>query len=151
MPHFTTEERQSWMGLFARASSDQLASALSAAGRLPASSEIRAPEIGMVMVQGRIAGSGAPFNLGEMTVTRCTVTALGQTGHALVQGRRPEHARLAALLDALLQDGGWHAILKSKVVEPLKAAEAEAVRRRNEESAATKVDFFTLVRGEDKS
>jgi alpha-D-ribose 1-methylphosphonate 5-triphosphate synthase subunit PhnG len=138
------------MGVLARASSDHLASAISSFGDLPAASEIRAPETGMVMVQGRITGSGAPFNLGEMTVTRCSVTAIGHTGHALVQGLRPGHARLAALLDALLQDSGWHKALQPKVIAFLEAAEAEAATRRNQDSAGTKVDFFTLVRGEDE-
>ena len=40
---------------------------------LPDYVALRAPETGLVMVRGRIGGTGAPFNVGEMTVTRCSV------------------------------------------------------------------------------
>ena len=36
-----------------------------------------------------------------------------------------------------------------RVLAPLRAAQTEADARRREEIAATKVDFFTMVRGED--
>ena len=49
---------------------------------------IRAPEIGAVMVRGRVGGAGDAFNLGEMTVTRCSLRlACGAVGHGYVQGR----------------------------------------------------------------
>ncbi len=31
------------------------------------------PRPGMTLVRGRMGGTGSPFNLGEMTVTRCVV------------------------------------------------------------------------------
>ncbi len=66
---------------------------------------MRGPEGGLVMVRGRAGGGGAPFNLGEMTVTRCTVRlGSGLVGHAYVAGREPRRAELAALVDALMQD-----------------------------------------------
>ena len=66
---------------------------------------LRGPEAGLVMVRGRAGGGGAPFNLGEMTATRCTVrTEAGFVGHAYVAGRNERQAELAALADALLQD-----------------------------------------------
>ena len=50
--------------------------------------ELRAAESGLVMVRGRIGGDGAPFNLGEATVTRATVRlASGEVGFAYVLGR----------------------------------------------------------------
>jgi len=89
----------------------------------------------MVMVRGRVTGSGSPFNLGEMTVTRCTVSVAGVTGHALVRGRRTDHARLAAVADALLQDETWFGILSPHLIAPLREAEAlhsgPAKRRRS--------------------
>ena len=42
-------------------------------GPVPAYTILRRPEIGLVMVKGRISGSGAPFCAGEMTVTRAAV------------------------------------------------------------------------------
>ena len=66
---------------------------------------IRPPETGLVMLRGRMGGTGGAFNLGEATVTRCAVrTAKGHEGHAYVMGRNHGHAKIAAVCDALLQD-----------------------------------------------
>jgi alpha-D-ribose 1-methylphosphonate 5-triphosphate synthase subunit PhnG len=69
-------------------------------------------------------------------------------GHAHVQGRDRAHARRAALVDALMQTQQAEAV-RAAVLTPL--AEAEAARRatRAAKAAATKVEFFTMVRGED--
>jgi alpha-D-ribose 1-methylphosphonate 5-triphosphate synthase subunit PhnG len=150
MTHFTIEDRQKWIGLLARAASASLQSFFEAIGQLPEFSELRPPEAGMVMVRARIGGSGAPFNLGEMTVTRCSVLTLGHAGHALVQGLRPEHARFAAQADALLQDEGWFKIVYPGLIEPLKRAEEERARSRAQDASATRVEFFTMARGEDE-
>lgn len=110
---------------------------------------LRAPETGAVMVRGRTGGTGAPFNLGEMTVTRCSVRLdCGAVGHAWVQGRDKTHATRAAVADALMQTDAAPRI-RAEVLDVL-AAEAVAARSaRAGKAAATKVDFFTLVRGED--
>lgn len=110
---------------------------------------LRAPETGAVMVRGRTGGTGAPFNLGEMTVTRCSVRLdCGAVGHAWVQGRDKTHATQAAVADALMQTDAAPRI-RAEVLDVL-AVEAEAARAaRAGKAAATKVDFFTLVRGED--
>jgi alpha-D-ribose 1-methylphosphonate 5-triphosphate synthase subunit PhnG len=117
---------------------------------LPPHALLRAPEVGAVMVQGRIGGTGAPFNLGEMTVTRCSLRLeAGGVGHAHVQGRDKAHALRAAALDALMQ-GEDAAAMRAAVLLPL--AQEEAARRlaKAERATATKVEFFTLVRGEDQ-
>ena len=139
-------DRRGWMGLLAKAAPE----ALAALWREAVPHEVlRGPEVGSVMVQGRIGGTGAPFNLGEMTVTRCTLRlASGEVGMAHVQGRDKTHARRAALLDALLQ-GPRGAELQAAVLAPLAAKRAEAKRARAAKAAATRVEFFTLVRGED--
>ena len=111
---------------------------------------IRPPETGLVMLRGRIGGSGSAFNLGEATVTRCAVrTAKGHEGHAYVMGRNHSHAKLAAVCDALLQDEGQHAEVDAQVLRPLQALMAEQRSLAARKAAATKVDFFTLVRGEN--
>jgi alpha-D-ribose 1-methylphosphonate 5-triphosphate synthase subunit PhnG len=74
---------------------------------------LRRPETGLMMVQGRAGGTGERFNLGEITVTRCTLRlgdAAGNTpvGVAYVLGRSHRHAQLAATADALLQDPQRH-------------------------------------------
>ena len=100
------------------------------------------------MVRGRTGGTGAPFNMGEMTVTRCALRLeTGEVGHAYVQGRDKAHAERAALVDALMQ-GPRAAELREAVLAPLAEAEAAARRGRAARAAATKVDFFTMVRGE---
>jgi alpha-D-ribose 1-methylphosphonate 5-triphosphate synthase subunit PhnG len=110
---------------------------------------IRAPEIGMTLVRGRMGGSGAPFNVGEMSVTRCVVRlADGRTGYSYLAGRDKAHAELAALADAHLQ-GAQQAHWMHQLIQPLAQAQAERRSQQQAETAATKVEFFTLVRGEN--
>jgi alpha-D-ribose 1-methylphosphonate 5-triphosphate synthase subunit PhnG len=102
------------------------------------------------MVRGRVGGTGQPFNLGEMTVTRCSVRLEdGAVGHAHVQGRDKTHALRAAVLDALMQTNAAKS-LEGRILTPLRSAETAARSLRATKAAATKVEFFTLVRGEDK-
>ena len=116
----------------------------------PAASDLRSPEIGLVMLRGRTGGGGAPFNLGEATVTRASVGLPdGEVGHAMILGRNLEKARMVAHLDALAQHPDWAAHIEEHFVQPA-AADREAARARlAEETEATRVDFFTMVRGED--
>jgi len=120
------------------------------ADSLPAAAPLRGPEIGMVMLRGRAGGGGALFNLGEATVTRATVRLeSGEVGHAVVLGRDPAKARIVAHLDALSQRPDWSDRIEAEFIRPA-IAEAAARRRRHvEETQATRVDFFTLARGED--
>ena len=111
---------------------------------------LRGPEVGLVMVRARAGGTGLRFNLGETTVTRCSVRlADGTVGHAYVGGRCPRHAERAAVLDALLQDEARRGAMEPAVVAPLAAAQAERRRAAVARSAPTRVEFFTLVRGDD--
>jgi alpha-D-ribose 1-methylphosphonate 5-triphosphate synthase subunit PhnG len=117
---------------------------------------LRRPEAGLVLLEGRAGNSGQRFNLGEMLVTRCVVRLEPQgngtatEGYAFVHGNRPRHAELVALFDALLQQEAWAKPLTRSLIEPLVAKREEQLRKRAEETAATRVDFFTLVRGEDE-
>ncbi|TCO73038.1 alpha-D-ribose 1-methylphosphonate 5-triphosphate synthase subunit PhnG [Rhodovulum euryhalinum] len=138
------------MGLLARAPAMALAELWAGFGAEPGFSWLRPPETGAVMVRGRMGGTGAAFNLGEMTVTRCVLKLDegGAVGHACVQGRDRDKARRAALIDALMQTGRAEDC-RSKVLGPLAARMEEAGRARAARAAATKVEFFTMVRGED--
>lgn len=141
--------RALWMRLLALADSADLESLAGVYAATPHET-LRTPETGMVMLRGRMGATGAPFNLGEATVTRCAVKlADGPEGHAYVMGRNAGHARLAALCDALLQTEARHAEVKAAVIDPI--AEKLTARHMAEASkaAATKVDFFTMVRGDD--
>lgn len=138
--------RAATMGLLARAPVPRLAALLP---DLPPFAWLRAPEPGAVMLRGRIGATGAPFNLGEMTVTRCALRLEGgAVGHAWVQGRDKGHAMRAAVVDALMQ-GPQAARIEATVLAPLRAEEAARRQSRAEKAAATKVEFFTLLRGED--
>ena len=146
----TVAERQAWMATLAKASLADLETAWSGLASPPGFTRLRPAETGLVMVRGRISGSGQPFNLGEMTMTRAAVRIEnGPTGFGHVAGRSARHAELAALFDALLQDPARHDALIETIVRPLAARAAAEQTRTASEVAATKVDFFTLVRGEN--
>jgi alpha-D-ribose 1-methylphosphonate 5-triphosphate synthase subunit PhnG len=138
--------RRRWMGILARASRAEIATLLEAAPPLPAHRRLRGPETGLVMARGRQGGDGASFNLGEMTVTRCSVVLdAGTVGHAYVAGRDAGQAELAAILDAALQDPERQAGLLAAVIEPLAAAQATRAGTVVAKAAATRVQFFTMA------
>ena len=141
--------RKAWMGLLAKAPEGRVAALLDGAIDRPDFTWLRAPEIGSTMVRGRAGGTGAPFNLGEMTVTRSALTlATGEVGHAYIQGRRKADAEAAALVDAMMQTSAAETV-RAAVLDPLTAQSKAAKAARAEKAAATKVDFFTMARGED--
>ncbi|MSP29280.1 MAG: phosphonate C-P lyase system protein PhnG [Acetobacteraceae bacterium] len=134
------------MAVLARANAAELAALLETVPPLPAYRRLRGPESGLVMLRGRTGGAGAAFNLGEMTVTRCTVrTDDGLTGHAYVAGRDARQAELAALVDALLQDATRHSAVQQAVINPLAEAQQRRRERDGRKAAATRVDFFALA------
>lgn len=143
-------ERKAVMATIAQASGDDIARLWNEAGLTSEAELLRGPETGLVTVRGRIGGGGAPFNVGETTVTRATVRLpTGQVGHSYMLGRDRKKAKLAAIADALWQDPAQRQTVETALVAPLRAAQGEAREKRRAETAATKVDFFTMVRGED--
>jgi alpha-D-ribose 1-methylphosphonate 5-triphosphate synthase subunit PhnG len=137
--------RRRWMSVLARATADRIAALLKACGDLPAYTIIRGPEGGLVMVRGRAGGGGSAFNLGEMTVTRCTVRIeTGFIGHAYVAGREERRAELAAFVDALMQDQNISADIESRVIAPLEQQQAQVKAARASKAAATRVQFFAM-------
>jgi alpha-D-ribose 1-methylphosphonate 5-triphosphate synthase subunit PhnG len=143
-------DRKAWMGLIARAPAAEVARLWAEADLPePAHHWLRPPETGAVMVRGRAGATGAPFNIGEMTVTRCALRlADGRDGHAWVQGRDKAHARRAALADALMQ-GAEAAQVRVGLLAPLAEAEAAGRAALARRAAATRVEFFTMARGDD--
>ncbi len=144
-------ERRQWMAVLAKALWSDL-EAVWRNGALNADYEIlRKAETGLIMLQGRMGGSGAPFNFGEATVTRCTIRLLsGETGHAYVMGSHLQHAEVAAVCDGLMQSDE-RIITTQAIIEPLSMLISANDQIRSRKSAATKVDFFTMVRGEDET
>lgn len=142
--------RQRTAALLARATFDELNAAWEKISDKPEVNPVRGPETGLVMVRGRIGGGGAPFNLGEATVTRATVLlASGTAGHAHALGTDKARVRMAAIFDALWQEDQTHAFVEAEILGPIEARIAQQDRQKAEETAATRVDFFTMVRGDD--
>jgi alpha-D-ribose 1-methylphosphonate 5-triphosphate synthase subunit PhnG len=142
-------DRQKAMGLLAKASRAELQAAWDALGDMPAVQPVRGPETGLVMVRGRIGGGGAPFNLGEATVSRASIRLEdGTVGHGQALGTDGAKARLAAIFDALFQRPDSKAAVETLLgAIATRVAQEDAATAR--QTAATRVDFFTMVRGED--
>jgi alpha-D-ribose 1-methylphosphonate 5-triphosphate synthase subunit PhnG len=144
--------RQAAMAVLAHCDAAEIAAHLDAVA-LPVQEKqyenLREPENGLVMVRGRIGGDGAPFNLGEATVSRAAVRLVtGEVGFGYTLGRDHDKARMIALCDALIQTIDHADTVEAQVVEPLRARMISERSRRAAETAATRVDFYTLVRGE---
>ena len=141
-------QRKAAMTVLAHSDAAKIAGYLEAIA-LPGYENLREPENGLVMVRGRIGGDGAPFNLGEATVSRAAVRITsGEVGFGYTLGRDREKAQMIALCDALVQSNEFAAAVEANVLAPLRAAMMATQARRAAESAATRVDFYTLVRGE---
>ena len=142
--------RRAVMAVLAGSEAAEIARHLDRIGALPSHEELRAAESGLVMVRGRMGGDGAPFDIGEATVTRAAVRLeSGETGFGHVLGRDAGKARLVALCDALVQTADYRKVVERDVVAPIRERLDAARERKAEQVAATKVEFFTLVRGED--
>ncbi|WP_058034366.1 phosphonate C-P lyase system protein PhnG [Burkholderia pseudomallei] len=170
--------RRDWLAVLAKIPRDELERALDRVldgAPAPAFDWLRTPEIGLAMVRGRIGGTGDPFNLGEASVTRAALRLRGDrtngtngttgadgmnganganrphgatVGIAYVLGRDKRRAELIALADALLQTPERHERLRAALIEPFRARLAQARAARSGEIATTRVEFFTMVRGE---
>lgn len=139
-------ERQTWMAILARTPAEQIQQLFDGLPEQPDYTMPRPVETGLAMVRGRVSADGEPFNLGETTITRCVVQLDDNTmGVAYVKGRDKKQAELAAVADALLQNQK----LPLSSIEPFEKAIQDKRQKRAEEVASTKVDFFTLVRGDN--
>lgn len=146
-----TAARRRAMGLLARALASELEGPLAQAWADHGAKDLKPVETGLVMLRGRAGGDGAPFNLGEATVTRAVVELpSGERGYAHILGRDPERARLAAIFDALWQQRRQRQAVEERVLAPIAARLQAARAKASGEIAATRVDFFTLKRGEDE-
>lgn len=141
-------QRKAAMAVLAHADAGEIAARLGAIA-LPPHQNLREPENGLVMLRGRVGGDGAPFNLGEATVSRAAVRlASGEVGFGYTLGRDSEKARLIALCDALVQSRDFGEAVERDVIAPLREQLMIERKQVAAETAATKVDFYTMVRGE---
>ena len=144
----TVIRRKAAMAVLASSTAPDIAARLQMIN-LPGHEDLREAENGLVMVRGRIGGDGAPFNLGEATVSRAAVRlASGEVGFGYTLGRDREKARLIALCDALVQSEAFATDIEAKVIAPLRAQVSARRDRKAAETAATRVDLYTMVRGE---
>ena len=140
--------RKAAMAVLAHTDAAEISGRLGAIA-LPAHENLREPENGLVMVRGRVGGDGAAFNLGEATVSRAAVRlSSGEVGFGYALGRDRHKAQMIALCDAMVQSAEFAEIVEIIVVAPLRAAIIAERSRKAAEAAATRVDFYTLVRGE---
>jgi alpha-D-ribose 1-methylphosphonate 5-triphosphate synthase subunit PhnG len=140
--------RQAAMAVLVHSDAAAIAERLGAID-VPAHETLREPENGLVMVRGRIGGDGAPFNLGEATVSRAAVRlASGEIGFGYTLGRDLGKARMIALCDAMVQSRELADAVETNVLAPLRSAMLAGRERQSAEAAATRVDFYTMVRGE---
>jgi alpha-D-ribose 1-methylphosphonate 5-triphosphate synthase subunit PhnG len=141
-------ERGEWLSVLAKARVEEMTSAWDALDERPGYQALRAPEVGLVLVRGRMGGLGDAFNLGEMTLTRAAVRLQsGETGLAYVAGRDRRHAEIAAAVDAMMQSPALRASVEGPVIARLHRTQQERRTLGARKAAATKVDFFTMVTG----
>jgi len=141
--------RQRWMGILARASSAEIASLIARVKEPPSYEIIKRSETGTLMLEGRAGGAGQRFNMGEATMTRCVIRLSdGTMGFSYALGRDRKKAEQSAVLDALLQNVTPSAEILHAGIEAIARTQLEARDRASRKAAATKVNFFTLVRGD---
>jgi len=144
-----SQPRRHWISILAKSTSGQIEALWSELSIHPTWTHIRPPETGMVMVRGRSGGDGKRFNLGEMTMTRAAVRLVdGPTGFGYVQGRSKRHAELVAVIDAMLQLPQHRSNIEDNIVQPLAREQEERRDLRSRKAAGTKVEFFTMTRGD---
>ena len=142
------EKRKSWMSLLATSSQSDLLNLWEQKKIKVNYVWLRTPEIGSIMAQGRMGVTGDKFNIGEVTITRCSLKLnCGTIGHSYVQGRSKKKAEISALCDALMQTKMSKEINKNIII-PLEKIKKDNKHKILSKAEATKVDFFTLVRGE---
>ena len=111
------EKRKSWMSLLATSSKNDLLNLWEQKKINIRYEWLRTPEIGSIMAQGRMGVTGDKFNIGEVTITRCSLKLnCGTIGHSYVQGRSKKKAEISALCDALMQTEMSNEINKSIII-----------------------------------
>ena len=143
-------DRQRWLSVLAHSSATLLEAHWQALNLQPEVTLVRPAEIGLTRLQARMGATGKRFVMGDATVTRAVVQlGDGTLGYSYLLGRDKAHAERCALLDALLQQPETRLLLEEKIITPLAAWRDEQRQLRAREIASSKVDFFTLVRGDN--
>lgn len=143
--------RQHWLSVLAHSNAAELDAHWQPLNLKPEFTLIRPAEIGLTRLQARMGATGKRFVVGDATVTRAVVRLNdGTLGYSYLLGRDKAHAERCALMDALLQQTETGELLQEKIITPLAASREEQRQLRAREIASSKVDFFTLVRGDNE-
>lgn len=145
-----TETRQRWLSALAHSEPAVLESRMQSLKLAPEYSLIRPAETGLVQLQARMGGTGDRFFAGDATLTRAVVRLNdGTLGYSWVLGRDKPHAERCAVIDALLQAPHHFQTLMETLICPLEAQRDAQIAARRAEVNTSRVDFFTLVRGDN--
>jgi len=148
--HADIATRQRWLSVLAHSHPAELATRFSALNITADYEVIRAAETGLVQIQARMGGTGGRFFAGDATLTRAAVRlSNGTLGYSWVLGRDKPHAERCALIDALLQQPTHFQNLSETLIAPLAADRTARIAARQAEVNASRVDFFTMVRGDN--
>ncbi|ELE5476663.1 phosphonate C-P lyase system protein PhnG [Escherichia coli] len=136
--HADTATRQHWMSVLAHSQPAELAARLNALNITADYEVIRTAETGLVQIQARMGGTGERFFAGDATLTRAAVRLTdGTLGYS------------CALIDALMQQSRHFQNLSETLIAPLDADRMARIAARQAEVNASRVDFFTMVRGDN--
>ncbi|EMX9181633.1 phosphonate C-P lyase system protein PhnG [Citrobacter sp. Cs237] len=149
--HIDTATRQRWMRALSWSNAETLNALMQALKLAPDYTLIRAPETGLMQIQARMGGTGNRFFAGDTTLTRAVVRLnSGTLGYSYLLGRNKQHAERCAVVDALLQEQAHFQTLMETLIAPLEAEREAQIAARRAEVNASRVDFFTLVRGDNE-
>ena len=147
-PVLPPSERQQWLSVLAHAPRESLQQLLCPLMTGLQFEPLRPPEVGLTMLRARAGNSGERFNLGEATLTRCVLRFQGSDGISVgvgyVLGRDIERAGWVAQADALLQQPVWGERLQTEVIAPLRAQTQARRDQKAAQTAASRVQFYTL-------
>jgi alpha-D-ribose 1-methylphosphonate 5-triphosphate synthase subunit PhnG len=148
--HFDVARRQQWMAVLAHSEPQDLADRWQALHISANYQVIRQPETGLVQIQARMGATGQRFFAGDATLTRAVVQLdNGLYGYSYLLGRDKTHAERCAVIDALMQDKAHFQTLQETLIAPLAANREQRRAKRRAEVNSSRVDFFTLVRGDN--
>ncbi|XNM82301.1 phosphonate C-P lyase system protein PhnG [Escherichia coli] len=147
--HADTATRQHWMSVLAHSQPAELAARLNALNITADYEVIRTAETGLVQIQARMGGTGERFFAGDATLTRAAVRLADDLGYSWAPGRDKQHAERCALIDALMQQSRYFQNLSETLIAPLDADRMARIAARQAEVNASRVDFFTMVRGDN--
>ena len=135
------QERQTWLGLLARANRDYLENIWATYNPGVPIQKLAGPETGLVQLNTQACKASVSFQFGEASCTRCVIAIGKIQGYAVHLGSDLRKAELAAYLDAFLQTAPSHP--RELVLHPIRQQLELKKAEREQLTAATSVRFYT--------